>query len=262
MRPIWIAAVIVALLVMFTAWSIYAKDTVDVKAGENGTVRAEIVLELTDGTTKTLTRIKTVESGMVKVNDSQIKSLSISVAYKPSRDFGKEVLVLSDKSDVVHMSTLDIRAKAYSSSEDLASYPLSLTNQDAYMTLPTGEYTTVWSDVEVTASELEEANKVWAVGTNYLIFKAKFWINTDKDSASVQGFEVQFSVPFTVLSFSPDPPDDDDDDGDGKLDPDERRGPVDWILNENVKFNLGVETSFKTKGEDTSSTAPWKARRP
>ena len=283
MKPRWIAVGIVALLAVFVAYTVYAKDTVEVKAGDYGTVKGEITVHFTDGTTKTLTKVRTAEyrSASVVQNGTGIAKVSFQCAFKPEKDLGPEnVRVCSDAADPGHMSTVYVKAKYGEREADISSYPMSLTVQEDYVTIKTGEYKTLWGSVEVTAAELEQASSLWDIGTNYVIFEVLVWLNIDKDSATVEGFKVRFSVPFTIITLQPlpdpdeeddsglldeDPLDRDDDDDDGGGSSGGSGGgslsPLDWAVNHNVNFDQTVDTSFSTAGTDTSSTASWRGSR-
>lgn len=270
MKPAIIAIIIVALLVVFMAYTVWAKDTVEVKAGDYGTVKGEITVHYSDGTTKTITKVKTanLNTASIKNNGTTINKFTFSLAYNPNKNLNsKEVRVLSDKADAEHMSQVTVKATQSTSTSDIATYPLSIIEKSPYITCPSGEYKTIWGEITVTAQEMETANSVWALGTNYLIFVVKIWINIDKDSSQVEGFVVEFRVPFTILTFvamtdidwtKDDPnriPEADDPPGDIS----EPYSVSDFVVNQNVQMDQTIETKFSVLNTSTSSTAAWKS---
>lgn|GEM_PF-4064023 len=266
MRPVWIAVLIVVLLAGFMIYSVWAKDTVDVKAGSYGTVRGEIEVHYTDGTSKTITKIRTAEykPSRVQHNDTKVSKFTFSAAYKPDRDIGDDVRVLCDKADPVHMTTLKVTARSKGAKSEISEFPLSLTVRDTHLRLETGDYSSIWADVEITARQLEAAHEIWVTGTNYLVFEAVFWVNLERDSSEVECFSVEFSVPFSVLqafpagSYDGDKSAGDKDTGNAGTDPTSPSGFSNWVLGKNVQFDQTVETKFRTFGSDTSPTAPWR----
>jgi hypothetical protein len=79
-----------------------------------------------------------------------VKKFTFSLSYKPDIKFGDEIRICTDKSDAEHMTTLHIRAKTKSTGTitDIVKYPLSLRVKDDYITVKTGEYKVLWSDIE------------------------------------------------------------------------------------------------------------------
>jgi len=265
MRPVWIAVLIVVLLAGFMIYSVWAKDTVDVNAGSYGTVRGEIEVHYSDGTSKTITKIRTAEykTSRIQHNDTKVSKFTFSAAYKPDRDIGDDVRVLCDKADPVHMTTLKVTARSKGAKMDISEFPLSLTVRDTYLKLETGDYSSIWADVEITARQLEAANDIWVTGTNYLVFEAVFWVNLERDSSEVECFSVEFSVPFSVLQAHKAPPiggggSGSKDTGDAGTDPTKSKGISNWVVGDDVQFDQTVETKFRTFGSDKSSTAPWR----
>lgn len=257
---------IVVLLAGLMIYTVWAKDTVDVKAGNYGTVRGEIEVHYTDGTSKTITKVKTAEYTPARVqhNDTKVSGFTFSAAYEPHRDIGDTVRVLCDKADPLHMTTLKVTARAKGTTSDISEHPLSLTVKDTHLRLDTGEYSSVWADVEVTARQLEAANEIWVPGTNYLVFEAVFWVNLDRDSAEVESFSVEFSVPFSVLQAFPAPPygsgggAGEKDQGGAGTDPTQPWSFSKFVVGRDVQFDKTIETKFRTFGSDTSPTAPWR----
>ncbi len=213
-KPGKLLAVLIIVVIIAAAYTVYGKDTVTVAVQGFGDVTGEMSIHFTDGTSMTITKVK-AGSTFVKYDGKSVSKLSFDCMVNPKAEYGDEVRLLCDSKADAQMSKVIVKAGA-SMMTVIATYPLSLTEQGNYKTVDTGENSYVWKDIETTRQEMVGAP--YGIGNFKVVWEVHLWFNTDDESAEVTGARVDFILPFKVTSIAL-PVQDQDDIPDPKDDP-------------------------------------------
>lgn len=246
-KPGKLLAVIIVVVIIVAAYSVYANDTVTVSVQGLGDVTGEMTIMFTDGTSVTVTKIKTGTT-FVQYDGKSVSKLSFDCSVNPKERYGDKVQLLCNGADDAHMSKVVVKAGA-TTMTTIATYPLSLTEKDNYVSLTSGQVNLLWDDIETTRAEMIETP--WGIGTFKVVWEVYLWWNVDIDSREVHGAKVVFTLPFQVHTiYVLDPtPDPDDKEGSGNiLDPTPgpfKKGSYSILMAKTEVTNLGTVTVSK-----------------
>lgn len=246
-KPGKLLAVIIIVVIIGAAYSVYAKDTVTVAVQGFGDVTGEMSIQFTDGSSTTITKVK-AGSTFVKYEGKSVSKLSFNCLVNPKAEYGDKVRLLCDSSADAQMSKVIVKAGA-STMSVIATYPLSLTESGTYKTVDTGELSTVWKDIKTTREEMTESS--WGLGTFKVVWEVHLWFNTDDESRDVSGARVDFILPFQVHTIAKAP----------IIPPDSGDPDKFAVDNTNLPFTTGTysiltaNTNVKKLGTTTVSTS-------